>query len=63
MKDNKYSVGNGHYMCHPETCTCHDWEITDPKGKHHCSSDDKEALETLCDRLNAKGKPAPQVTN
>jgi len=49
-----YKVSSGHYMCHPETCTCDNWQIIDPNGKRYTSGDNKKALQEECDRLNAK---------
>lgn len=55
MKQLKYKIISGHYMCHPETCSCWDYKVVEIGKEHHpsmlCTDDYNEAKE-YCDNLN-----------
>lgn len=60
----KYKVISGHYMCHPETCTCWDWKVINvdkPHGPSELCTDDRKEADEYCKNLN-EGKVLRWVT-
>lgn len=49
-----YRVISNHDDCHPETCTCLDWQLVDPNNEVIKRSDDEVVLQSIADKMNAQ---------
>ena len=58
---NRFIVEVNHCSCHPETCCCKDWKVTDTSGrlKKLTAFDQEEAkdLARILNNIDKRGSP------
>jgi len=43
-----FKIESGHYMCHPETCTCWNFRVYDLEGNNVLNTDSSNSVIEFC---------------